>query len=212
MSYSDEEQIENIRRWWEDNGRSVIAGVVIAIAGVGGWQGWNVWQDRQAASASTHFEATVNALEAERLAQAREQLGELHASHSGSSYATLATLRVAAALADNESLDEAAAALRWAVSNAPDDGLKRLARLRHAQVLFDLGDARQALDVLEPIDEGSYAARAFELRGDLLHSLGERDHAVEAYRRAISANPADGRRGLLDAKLADLGASAQGSS
>lgn len=212
MSYSDQEEIETIRRWWEDNGRSVIAGVVIAVAGVGGWQGWNLWQDRQADAAGAHYERTLSALQGDQLEEADAALGTLQSGHSKSPYATLASLRVAAALAAGGALEEAAAALDWAVNNAPDEGLERLARLRHAQVLFDLGDSERALGILEPISDGPYAARAHELRGDLLRALGERADAVDAYRQAVAANPADGRRRLLDSKLADLGAAPQGSS
>ena len=37
----EEEQIEAIRNWWKENGRSVIAGAVLGLAAIFGWQGWH---------------------------------------------------------------------------------------------------------------------------------------------------------------------------
>ena len=37
---TEEEQLEAIKRWWKENGTSLIAGVAIAAAGVFGWNAW----------------------------------------------------------------------------------------------------------------------------------------------------------------------------
>ncbi|MEW8396328.1 MAG: tetratricopeptide repeat protein, partial [Candidatus Thiodiazotropha sp.] len=35
---TEEEQVEAIKRWWKENGTSVIAGLVIGLGGIFGWQ------------------------------------------------------------------------------------------------------------------------------------------------------------------------------
>ena len=37
---SEEEQLEVVKRWWKENGTSLIAGAVLAAAGVFGWNAW----------------------------------------------------------------------------------------------------------------------------------------------------------------------------
>ena len=38
---TEEEQVEALKSWWKENGKSLIMGVVIAVAAVFGWRGWN---------------------------------------------------------------------------------------------------------------------------------------------------------------------------
>ena len=41
---TEEEQVEAIKRWWQENGKSTVLGVAIAMAAVFGWRGWNDYQ------------------------------------------------------------------------------------------------------------------------------------------------------------------------
>lgn len=54
--------------------------------------------------------------------------------------------------------------------------------------------------------DGPFAARYHELIGDLQVDLGNTAAAVEAYRAAVDSDPLNRRRGLIEMKLADLGA------
>jgi predicted negative regulator of RcsB-dependent stress response len=38
---SEEEQIEKLKRWWAEQGRGVIAAIVLLV---GGWGGWSYYQ------------------------------------------------------------------------------------------------------------------------------------------------------------------------
>ena len=49
---TDDEQVERIKKWWSDNGSSVVAGLVIGIGGLMGWRYWVDYKDNQAAEAS----------------------------------------------------------------------------------------------------------------------------------------------------------------
>ncbi len=204
MNYSDEEQVEAISRWWRENGRSVIAGLVVAVIGVGGWQGWEVWQERQALAASTAYENLSVALQSEDLDGAREDLQRLQSDHADNPYATLASLRVGASLLEAGDTEAAVDTLRWSAENASGEATRRLSRLRLAQAQFEAGSLQEALATLDPVPEGAYAARFQELRGDLLYAQGEAEAAATAYQAAIAANPAARPRQLIDRKLADL--------
>jgi predicted negative regulator of RcsB-dependent stress response len=212
VSYSDEEQIDAIRRWWQENGKSVIAGLVVAVVGVGGWQGWKAWQENQALAAGATYEELSAALQADDLAAAREDLARLQAEHASNPYATLGSLRIGAELLESGDAGAAVETLTWAVENAAGEATGKLARLRLAQAQFEAGSLDAALATLEPVPEGAYSARFHELRGDLLHAGGDAEAAAAAYEAAMAANPADARRRFIDRKLANLSLPARASS
>ena len=53
ISDSEEEQVDKIKKWWNSNGKQIIAGAVIGLAGVFGWNYYNDYQDNQALNART---------------------------------------------------------------------------------------------------------------------------------------------------------------
>lgn len=211
MAYTtEEEQLEALRRWWHDNGRAVIAGVVIAVAAVVGWQQWTSWQERSALQASARYNA-LNTAVAEGRADAVEQALEALRTDSGDSpYAVLGSLAAAKYFAGRGDLEAARAQLDWARNNATSDPLRQVARLRLAEVRHALGDSKGALAALKPVSEGPFAARYQELRGDLLVALGRREEAVEAYRAALDSDPGGPRSQYVRVKLNDLGAGVEG--
>src|SRR5690606_41345251 len=76
MSYTDEEQIEALRAWWRENGRAIIAGVVIAIVALIGWQQWDAYKQRRAELASQDYQAFRSRLLADPPAADAVALGE----------------------------------------------------------------------------------------------------------------------------------------
>lgn len=203
---SDQEQIEAIRQWWRENGRPIIAGVLIAIAGVGGWQGWQSWQESRAMEASRLYESLSAALAADKLPAAVATLDTLRADHPDNAQTGLATLEVAARQVATDDAASARDTLQWLVDNGETAALVNVARLHLAETLIAVDSVDEAGEVLAAIDGGPFAARAREIEGDIARLRGEDESAVEAYRAAIDAGPTAERRRLLTRKLADLGA------
>ncbi len=212
MAYeTEEEQIEAIRRWWQENGRSVIAGVVIAIAGVVGWQQWQAWQERQALSAASQYNTLAARISADRPDDALKVADALHADASGSPYAAMGSLRLGRYFADRGEYGAAADQLRWVLDNVETQALQQVARLRLAQVLEADGQREAALEVLKPVPEGAFAGRFHELTGDLLAAAGRREEANAAYQAALETSDlASQRRSYVELKLSDLGGPAPG--
>ena len=44
---SEEQQVEAIKSWWQENGKSIIAGVVIGFVGLFGWRYYNSYVKEQ---------------------------------------------------------------------------------------------------------------------------------------------------------------------
>ena len=52
---SEREQLDAIKKWWSENGKAIVAGLIIGLGAVFGWQYWQRWQDRVAEEASALY-------------------------------------------------------------------------------------------------------------------------------------------------------------
>ena len=58
---TEEEKIEAIKKWWNQNGKSIIAGIVIGITAIYGWRGYINYNISQEKVASIIYEKLLNA-------------------------------------------------------------------------------------------------------------------------------------------------------
>lgn len=204
---TDEEQVERIKKWWSDNGSSVIAGLVIGIGGIGGWRFYVDYKTTQAAEASAHFSNMVSALDNKKSDAAIEQANIVLSDYSSTAYAELAQLALARAFVDAEKYDQAAQQLQLLLDSSSEDALKLIARKRLAAIQLQLGQMDMALKTLDVAYPEQFAAAFEELKGDILAKQGNADQAREAYQKARLANPPAANPEFLQQKLDNLGVS-----
>lgn len=207
---TEEEQIAALKRWWAENGRSVIIGVVLALVGYFGWQGWQSQQQAARESASVLYEeltATLNegALSEDQRLRAESIVEDLKSKHGKLLYASDAALLVARVAVEAGDLDAAAEHLRWVVERDYSSEITLLARHRLAQVLLAQEAYDDALAVLSAVAPGAYAAAYAELRGDILAAQGQLAEASAAYETALSQllPTQQSRRSIIQMKLDD---------
>ncbi|WP_347249112.1 tetratricopeptide repeat protein [Zoogloea sp.] len=209
----EQEQISQIKGWWEQYGTIVtVIALVAALASVG-WQGWNWYRGKQGAEASALY-AVVQQAAAERNApKAREAAGAIIEKYSGTSYADLAALLSAKVQSDAGDLKNARVPLAWAAEKANDPALRSLARLRLASVLLDEKAYDEALAQVQAPSDPDLAARFADLKGDILLAKGKPEEARAAYKEAIDAlsgavkSDASALREIAQAKLDAVGSS-----
>lgn len=202
----DEEQIETVKAWLKENGRSLIAGAVLAVGGVVGWQQWGAQQERTAEAASVAYVQLLNARETGEGSETVSGLGWSVMEDYGSTiYATMAGMQLADHHVREDNLEEAGEALRWVMDNGSESGLRHLARLRLAQLLIAAGNHDEALATLDVSDMGQYRSQYLERRGDVLAALGQAENARVAYDEALEVEGiSDTRRSLIRLKRNDL--------
>lgn len=203
--YEEEAEVAALKQWWRENWVALAAGLIIGLGAILGWQGWQRYQERQAAQAAQIFDDLGKAYAAGRADEA-QKLGEaLIKDFSSTPYAAAAALRLAAAAVEAARLDDAAARLAWVAQHSTDEGLRQLAQLRQARVLWAQGKNEEALKLLDA-KAGVYAALYAELRGDILLAGGDRPAAHQAYSKALETAAEDDRavRESLRRKLDDL--------
>lgn len=198
---TEEEQVEELKKWWKENGRSVIAGLVIGIGIIFAWQGWQQYRASQAAQASATYRQLSQAVIAGHAEAADTLYQRLRDDFGGTPYVAFGALDLARMKVDADKLGEARVYLDWAKDNAPDEGLKQVARLRLVRVLLALGDLDVATRIAKEPGVAAFDAEMSALRGDLALAKGDTAAARAAYRKALEgdvANPAFIRMKLND--------------
>lgn len=198
---TEEEQVEALKRWWKENGTSIIAGAVIGLGGIFGWQAWGNYQDRVGKDASLAFSQLVNAEQQGDVESASKQAELLRLEYEGSNYAIFAALTQARIKLDAGDNVAARSQLEWAMTNADDESLKNLAQLNLARLLLSEGDLEGA-GKLAGVESGGFAGDFAQLRGDIALQRGDKQGAFDAYTLAMTQEPSN--RNLLQMKLDDL--------
>jgi len=203
---TEEEQVEALKKWWDDNGKSTVFAVVIGVAG---YFGFNAYQDQQAAriaDASSMQSEIVNALQSDAedaSTTAKTLANNLLSEYSDLAVASQTRLALAKILVDEGDLDGAATELKTVSTEDNEFGLVasyRLAKVRKMQERYD--DALAAL----PADVEGFSHLFQELRGDILVAKGDIDAARIEYNKVLNseAQQAFARKELIKMKLNQL--------
>lgn len=205
---TEEEQVEAIKEWWKENGKSIVTGVVVGIAAIFGWRAYDNHTVLQAEAASTLYEQMITAAREDDAENIRVYADRIIDDHKSTTYGAFATLMLAKLAAEAGKLDQAETHLRWVLNNSPIDGLDHVARLRLARILIAGDKLDSAAKLLDIKKQGDFVARYEELRGDILVKQGKLDEAQAAYQKSLlNAKTADDGQSVLQMKLDNLGRS-----
>lgn len=204
---TEDEQVEALKKWWKENGKSAIFGIVLGLMAIFGWREWKDYEAEQAASASQLYQEMIIAARDEQADIAAEKANAIVTEYESTAYAVFAKLGLAKiAVAKNE-LDKAIENLQWALDNTTQNSLRHVITLRIADVLIaqnKLGEANTLLG--NNTNRGDFSASYLQLEGDVQRLEGNIDAAVEAYQKAVSIAQQSGLdTSILDMKLDDLG-------
>ncbi len=211
---TEEEQLEVLKRWWNDYGKIVIATLVIAVAAYFAWGSWKEQQRVKAEKASATYEQLVKLINQESgktltdtdRVMATQYANELKSGNSKSLYAQTAAFFLAKAAVEENKLDQAIAELQWVISAKPDATTEQIARLRLAKVFTAKQSYDDALAQLAQEPATALTSEYSEARGDIYKLQGNLDKARTAYEAALTAtDPQQQERFmLLQMKVDDL--------
>ncbi|MGN0921399.1 MAG: YfgM family protein [Cellvibrio sp.] len=192
---SEEEQLENMKRWWKDNGKSVVTAVVVFFAL---WLGYEYYKDytRKTAEAASATYSQLDTLLQSNLdkpfsdadkATAAHLITTLKNDYSSTQYAKSAALVAAKLAVDSGDLSAAESELSWILSAKPDAAFEQVVRLRLARVLLAKNDLDKALAQLGDKPSAAFESEYQELRGDIFKRQGKLQDAHEAYELALAS-------------------------
>ncbi|MBT6274904.1 MAG: tetratricopeptide repeat protein [Chromatiales bacterium] len=201
---SDQDQVEKIKKWWAENGRSTVIGLVVGLSSVFGWASWQTHQIAQTEAASALYTLIESAAENKKFANVEERAQTLLAEFPDSGYASLATFYRAKAAMEAGRADAHKAHLQWIFDNAKETEYRDIARLRLARIALDGGDSAKALGLLDGVKTNQeYQGVIDALRGDIAVSKGDTEGARKAYTNAVDALGANTPQGIRTQLLLD---------
>jgi len=203
---SEEQQVEAIKKWWKENGKAVIAGIVLGLVILFGGRAWIEYRQEQAEEASAQYAELMAAKEQGNAALAVQKGEAVLKEYASTPYGALAALALAQIELERGDVAAARTHLQWAMDNARQEGVRHVARLRLGRVLIAEGNWDAALALVPASGTEGFTAAYEELKGDAYVAKGDVGQAREAYRKALEAlGPTAPNRALLQMKLDDLG-------
>ncbi len=203
---SEQEQVEAIRRWWAENGKAVIFGIVLGLAAIFGWREWQSYKINQSITASDLFQEVIVSLQQNQSQEAKDPANEIVRNYENTGYAILNRLILAQlAVADND-YSQAEEHLRLALDNTQNESLLHEIRVRLTRVYIAENKFDEALSLLTLANQGVFKSVYEELRGDIFVLQGKINEARASYMQAIELSSSSSvDLTFLNMKLDDLG-------
>lgn len=183
----EQEQISELKAWWNQYGRLLTAVAVAAAIGSVGWQGFQYYKNRQATEAGAIYFIVQQAVARGDSQKTREAAGQLIERFGGTAYAEMAALASATIQLQAGDAKNARTPLEWILDKGKDPAIRDLARLRLAALLLDEGNFDAALQRLAAAPAPALKARFEDMRGDVLAASGKPADARTAYQAALDA-------------------------
>jgi len=202
---SDEEKGEDIKRWWRENGRSVITGIVLGSALIFAGRFWLTYQQTQAENAAIAYHQLTSLVKEGDDTGADQKNQLLLSDYSATPYAVFSAFEMATQAVNKADYASAKNYLEWVKDNADLSGHVEIARLRLAKLLLaeQSYDAAQAL-VTESTSD-SFSSLFSELQGDIYAVQGQYTDARAAYQSAVlTLVDGEPRQVILNIKIDDM--------
>lgn len=185
MSYeTEEQQLEQLKEWWRENGTPLIVGAVLGLGGFGAWKFWNAKQLEYREGASDLYVKVEQIAKTENQEGLEESAEAVKTQFPDSSYAIMSAFLIAKKAVEDEDYDKAANELRWVVDNHKGNDLVSIAQIRLARVLMQQGKPTEALPLLELGEDSGYYSLANLIKGEALMALERNEEALAAFKIA----------------------------
>lgn len=206
LDLEEQEQLDELKTWWKQNGKWVITGVTVFLLAAAGWRVWQSWTYKQTTEASMLFEKAMQAASVNDAKAVKDVTAQLMDKYARSGYATPAAWLAGRISNENGDLKSAQAQYQFALEHAKDEGLTHLARLRLAAVMLEAKQYDAALTQLAEAHPAAFAGLYADLKGDILATQGKLQEARAAYQVALEKlDTKSSLRPLVEIKLEGMG-------
>ena len=181
---SEKEQIESIRKWWNENGKYIAIAVVIGLAIGFGWRYWHKLETRRAENASVIYQTILQADTQNNFTTVQGGAKILMNDFTSSPYASLAALLLAKENVVQNKLSDALTQLHWVIHNGSEKRLKQIARLNTARILLSQNNPQAAASELKIVDDKNFEPLINWVQGDIETQKGNTTKAQAHYQKA----------------------------
>jgi predicted negative regulator of RcsB-dependent stress response len=203
---TEQEQIEQLKKWLKEYGSTVILGIVISVAGLLGWHYWEGYHTKTLFHASNVYDELIASRAQNQVSETTVQANKLWTHYPKTPYAKMAAFILARDAIASKNYPEAIKQLNWVLDHAKTPGIREIARIRIARILITQKKANDALDILKNVESDSFVGLVDEIRGDAYSMLNDKTKAKQAYQLALQELPKEevSQTPLLQIKLDNL--------
>ncbi len=185
MAYSieEEQEINQLKDWWKENGKTIIVAFILGVGGMFGWRYWQAHQAEQVAQASAQYDALIYSAQQDEQAK-KANIEQFVQANSKTAYAIFALLDEAKKETEKQDFAAAEVNLNQALTQSQDEVLTSIVALRLSAVQFQLGQLDNALTTLNQVKGESFNARKAILTGDIQVAKGDKVAAKNSFEQA----------------------------
>ena len=185
MAYSieEEQEINQLKDWWKENGKTIIVAFILGVGGMFGWRYWQAHQAEQIAQASAQYDALIYSAQQDEQAK-KANIEQFVQANSKTAYAVFALLDEAKKATEKQDFVAAEVNLNQALTQSQDEVLTSIVALRLSAVQFQLGQLDNALTTLNQVKGESFNARKAILTGDIQVAKGDKVAAKNSFEQA----------------------------
>ena len=185
MAYSieEEQEINQLKDWWKENGKTIIIAFILGVGGMFGWRYWQAHQAEKIAQASAQYDALIYSAQQDEQAK-KANIEQFVQANSKTAYAVFALLDEAKKAAEKQDFAAAEVNLNQALTQSQDEVLTSIVALRLSAVQFQLGQLDNALTTLNQVKGESFNARKAILTGDIQVAKGDKVAAKNSFEQA----------------------------
>ncbi len=195
---TEEQQLEALKKWWKENGTSIIVGLFVGVSALFGWRYYGDQQNVHALQASDLYMQVAQSVALDKVDDKTIDISnKLVNDYADTPYAALTSLTLAKTEYEKNNLDGATAQLELAIKLANEDHIKQIANLRLVSIYIEQKKYDEAVSSLNMAHSDIYSAQYEEVRGDLHVAKGEAAQARAAYDTAIDILGASASRWLI---------------
>ena len=202
LDLQEQEQIEELKGWWKENGNQVLGALLMVTLVVGGWRGWQYYQHEQSSRSAMLYTEFVKQLESSDAGRINDAATAMIEKFPSTAYASRAALTAALVNEQNKDVARATTQLQWVIDHAEEAELRDVARLRLGALLLDGGKYSEVMSLLSGEHSSAFDALYADLRGDVFNAQGKAEEARSAYKLAYEKTDAKSTyRNLIQMKL-----------
>lgn len=201
---SEEEQIQKIKDWWKQYGTTILLVLAVFLGGNFGWKYWQQHKNNRTEQASIIYEQLVTSYQKQQIDEFNLYAKHLKDDYTNTPYAAFASFLQAKEAVSTNKLQEAQQNYDWVIQHTSNKELKQIAKIREARVLAADNQQQKALELLEKIDDNTFAALVHETKGDILISMNNSTAALGEYKIAEEVSAPDHNKNMIELKINGL--------
>lgn len=206
LDLDEQEQLANIKHFWNRYGVWMTTIVTVVALSYLGWSGWNYWQYNQSQKSAILFDELSKSMNAGDIPKTDRVFADMKDKFGATSYTAQAALLAARMNYGAGKIDASQAALQWLVDSNAEAAYKDVARLRLAGVQIEAKKYDEAIKLLTIGISKPFAALAADRMGDAYVLQNKTEEAKTQYLKAYAGlEERDDYRKMIEVKLARMG-------